>query len=250
MNKVYAQQARQILDILVGFKLSPILWNKISYKTKNSLSAGRCQTPALKLVYDNQKDIDVSPGRKVYNTTGYFTSMNLPFVLNHNHDDENSISNFLENSAEFNHHFTLGKLRDITKNPPTPFTTSTLQQTSSNNLRYSPKKTMEICQRLYEAGLITYMRTDSTTYSIDFIDKSKKKIEDKFGNDYIHNDIDSLAERKISSPKKNNSKKGTTKPEKITQEAHEAIRPTDVTMEKIDDSFSSKEKRMYNLNFL
>ena len=84
MNIIHAQQARQILDLIVGFKLSPILWQKISYKTKKSLSAGRCQTPALRLIYDNQKEIDVSPGRKVYNTTGYFTSKNLGFTLNFN----------------------------------------------------------------------------------------------------------------------------------------------------------------------
>lgn len=248
MNKVYAQQARQILDILVGFKLSPILWNKISYKTKNSLSAGRCQTPALKLVYENQKDIDVSPGRKVYNTTGYFTSMNLPFVLNHNHDNEDSMSEFLENSAEFNHNFTLGKERDVIKNPPTPFTTSTLQQTSSNNLRYSPKKTMEICQRLYEAGLITYMRTDSTTYSKEFIETSKDKIQNAYGEEYIHKDIDLLSERKCTSPKKNSKKKSTKKDESTAQEAHEAIRPTDIEREDINETDACDyDKRVYKL---
>ena len=121
--------------------------------------------------------------------------MNLPFVLNHNHDNEDSMSEFLENSAEFNHNFTLGKERDVSKNPPAPFTTSTLQQTSSNNLRYSPKKTMEICQRLYEAGLITYMRTDCTTYSKEFIETSKDKILNTYGEEYIHKDIDLLSER-------------------------------------------------------
>ena len=251
MNKVKAQQARQILDMIVGFKISPILWNKISYKTKTSLSAGRCQTPALKLVYDNQKDIDLSPGKKVYNTTGYFTSLHLPFILNYNHDNEESMSTFLEESADFNHIFTLGKDRDNTKNPPTPFTTSTLQQTSSNNFRYSPKKTMEICQRLYEAGLITYMRTDSTTYSKDFIESSKDAIKDKYGLEYINKQIDCLSERnggKATSPKKTSLKKGTTDKETTAQEAHEAIRPTDINVEDITDfAVDEFDKKLYKL---
>ena len=92
MDTVYAQQARQILDILVGFKISPVLWSKIS--TKTGLSAGRCQSPALRLIYENQKEIDSSPGTKNYVTTGYFTNKNLPFVLNHNHEDESSVEHF------------------------------------------------------------------------------------------------------------------------------------------------------------
>jgi len=248
MNKVKAQQARQILDIIVGFKISPILWNKISYKTKSSLSAGRCQTPALKLVYDNQKDIDNSPGKKVYNTTGYFTSLNLPFILNFNHENEDTMSTFLEDCPDFSHIFTLGKDRDVSKNPPTPFTTSTLQQTSSNNFRYSPKKTMEISQRLYEAGLITYMRTDSTTYSKDFIETAKEAIKNKYGNEHIHIDIDRHSERRVTSPKKKNLKKGTKEPESTAQEAHEAIRPTDISVEDIRDlDIGEFDKKLYSL---
>jgi len=87
MDLVNAQVGRQILDLLVGFKISPVLWENIS-RTKKGLSAGRCQTPAVRIIYENQKDIDNSPGSKTYNTTGYFTDKNLPFVLNHNHDDE------------------------------------------------------------------------------------------------------------------------------------------------------------------
>ena len=124
MDLVHAQQARQILDLLVGFKLSPILWEKVAQKTKAGLSAGRCQTPALRLIYENQKDIEASPGRKAYNTTGYFTKKALPFTLTQNHEDEESMSSFLEESVNHDHIYKCGKIRNTTKNPPKPFTTS------------------------------------------------------------------------------------------------------------------------------
>ena len=99
---VNAQQGRQILDLLVGYKISPVLWQNIS-RTKQGLSAGRCQTPAVRLIYDNQKDIDNSPGKKVYNTIGYFTDKNLPFTLNYNYDNEDKMVEFLEETTEYSH---------------------------------------------------------------------------------------------------------------------------------------------------
>ena len=101
MNLVNAQQGRQILDLIVGYKISPDLWQNIS--RKKGLSAGRCQTPALRLIYDNQKEIDESPGKLVYNTTGYFTSKNYPFILNYQYDNEEKMGEFLEESVEFKH---------------------------------------------------------------------------------------------------------------------------------------------------
>ena len=251
MNIIHAQQARQILDVLVGYKISPILWKNISRNSKDGLSAGRCQTPALRLVYDNQKDIDDSPGKKVYNTTGYFTKMNLAFSLNHNFEiisfntATNTMEQFLEESVNFDHIYSCSKPKQTTKNPPTPFTTSSLQQKASSELNISPKDTMSICQKLYEAGFITYMRTDSTTFCLEFIEKASSFIKDKYGDTYLHTDVNRLSERKVENPKKKSKKK--EEKENNAQEAHEAIRPTDVTMEKIDDSFSSKERRMYNL---
>jgi DNA topoisomerase-1 len=236
MNVVRAQQARQILDMLVGFKISPILWEKISYKTVRSLSAGRCQTPALRLVYDNQKEIDASPGRKVYKTTGYFTTLNIPFVLNFNHSSEDEMVEFLEETATHEHVYSCSKPRKVTKQPPQPFTTSTLQQAASNELKLSPKKTMDLCQKLYESGLITYMRTDSKTYSTEFVASAKKRVEDKFGADHVRDDLETLSERDKGDGAKNDN------PE--AQEAHEAIRPTDVTVERAPDG---PEARLYRL---
>ncbi len=243
MDLVHAAQARQILDLLVGFKISPILWQKISQKTKQGLSAGRCQTPALRLIYDNQKDIDASPGRKVYNTVGYFTKESLPFMLNFNHDGEDIMSTFLEESVNHDHVYSCSKPRSTTKNPPKPFTTSALQQTASNELRISPKDTMKACQKLYEEGLITYMRTDSTTYSKEFIGKASKFIDKTYGKDYVRADIDSLSERNDEKKKKKKGKKE----ESTAQEAHEAIRPTDITRLEADKSLGGRECRLYKL---
>ena len=249
MDMVNAQQSRQILDLIVGFKISPILWQHISRNSKSGLSAGRCQTPALRIVYDNQKDIDASPGKKVYNTTGYFTQMNLGFSLNHNFEiinfnsTTNTMETFLEESVNYDHIYSCSKPKQTTKNPPTPFTTSSLQQKASSELNISPKETMSICQKLYEGGFITYMRTDSTTYSIDFIKLASDFIKDKYGDTYVHEDVGRLSERKAEKPKKGKKKKE----ENSAQEAHEAIRPTDVKLEKIAESFTNKEQKMYYL---
>jgi DNA topoisomerase-1 len=249
MDVVHAQHARQILDVLVGYRISPILWQKISQNTASGLSAGRCQTPALRLIYDNQKEIDASPGRKVYNTTGYFTRKNLPFVLDYNHDDEENMAEFLENSSTHNHIYKCSDPRNISKKSPIPFTTSGLQQSASNELRISPKETMRLCQKLYEGGYITYMRTDSTTYSKVFLDSSKKFIEKTYGDTYVRDDLDALAERDSKVVvKKRGTKSGANETNAGgPQEAHEAIRPTDVTVVNVDEELGAREGKMYNL---
>lgn len=253
MDVIYAQQARQILDVIVGYKISPMLWTHISRNSKTGLSAGRCQTPALRLVYDNQKEIDESPGKKVYNTIGYFSQMNLGFSLNHSFEiigfntTTNTMEQFLEASVEHKHIYSCSVPKQTTKNPPTPFTTSLLQQKASSELNISPKETMSICQKLYESGFITYMRTDSATYSLEFIEKASDFIKDKYGDKYVHEEVTRLSERSVEKPKKKSKSKKTDEKETSAQEAHEAIRPTDVTCETIGETFSSKERRMYTL---
>ena len=240
MNTVWAQQARQVLDLLVGYTISPILWSNITKKTKSSLSAGRCQTPALRLVYDNQKDIDGAPGDKVYQTTGYFTNKNLPFQLTTQYSTETEMSDFLEETVNHTHLYNCGKQRKVTRQPPDPFTTSTLQQKASGELRFSPKQTMMVCQALYEAGYITYMRTDSKTYSTEFVDAVKKyaTIHPKYTK-YIHPEVERLTTRGETSKQ---SKKAET--DSNAQEAHEAIRPTDITKTEAKD-MDSQQQRMY-----
>ena len=249
MNIVNAQQARQILDVLVGFKVSPVLWKLVSQpKGKdNALSAGRCQTPALKLVYENQKEIDESTERKVYNTTGYFTNLNLPFELNKQIEDEDDMIDFLDKSADFSHIYTCSQPIKVLKQPPEPFTTSRLQQVASNELHYSPKETMRICQLLYEGGYITYMRTDSKTYSVEFMDSAKEYIRKTYDAQYIGQLLDGKCDDNIvKDAVKKRSKKKENKSE-FAQEAHEAIRPTNISLQNLPEEMDSKEKKMYKL---
>jgi len=171
MQIVYAQQARQILDLLVGFHISPVLWK--AFNKGNGLSAGRCQTPALRLVYDNQKEIDANPSVLVYDVVGYFTNKNIPFDLNREIEKEEETEEFLEAIVNIEHYLHINPVNKTTKTPPEPFSTSRLQQTASNELHYSPKETMTLCQKLYEAGYITYMRTDAKKYSEDFVNIQK-----------------------------------------------------------------------------
>jgi len=233
MDKVHAQHARQILDLLVGYTISPILWKNIP--RKKGLSAGRCQTPAVRLIYDNQKEINKSKGEKVYTTVGIFND--LDFKLNYDYRKEEEMVDFLEESVNHDHKFKCSKPKKTTKKQPQPFTTSTLQQKASNEFHYSPKQTMKLAQKLYEKGYITYMRTDSKAYSKEFVEKAKEYITEKFSEKHILNTIDDL----IVENKQKAKKKGDN-----AQEAHEAIRPTDVNRTKIESDFP-REKKLYYL---
>ena len=251
MDIVHAQQARQILDILVGFKVSPMLWKFITKPKgkEHSLSAGRCQTPALRLIYDNDNDINKSEERKVYNTTGYFTNSIIAFDLSPQgkHESEDEITDFLDGSADFSHIYNCSQPVKVYKKPPEPFTTSRIQQVASNELHYAPKETMRICQLLYEGGFITYMRTDSKTYSAEFLDTVKEYIVRTYaqGEKYIGENIDSMATGAVKEPDKKKNAKKTEKPP--PQEAHEAIRPTNISLCELPENMDSKERRMYKL---
>ena len=278
LELVYAQQARQILDLIVGFTITPLLWKYIVSNSKNALSAGRCQTPALRLVYDNYKEIQESPGKMTFNSCGYFTSNNIQFTLNKNFDSHDTIKDFLEQSKTHKHSLTKAKERELIKNPPSPFTTSGLQQAANNVMHISPKDTMALAQKLYEGGYITYMRTDSKVYSDEFIEEGKNYISEKYRREYIHPEINKLIQNKDkdetlgeaddeaeAQPKtkaKKTKAKAKAKKEKSeasnnnndnnnnAQEAHEAIRPTHINLEAIPDSeetFSAKHKKLYKL---
>ena len=242
MDLVHAQQARQILDILVGFKVTPMLWKFINKNKDNSLSAGRCQTPALKLIYDNEQDIKMAEERKVYNVTGIFTNSNIVFDLSpqNKYETEDTITDFLDGSAEFPHIYTCSKPVKTVKKQPEPFTTSSLQQMASNELHYAPKETMRICQALYEAGYITYMRTDSKTYSKEFIDSVKNYIVRNYDAKYINENWDTG----LAKEEKNKKEK---EKDTLRQEAHEAIRPTNISLFELLETVDSKERRMYKL---
>lgn len=256
MNKVNAQKARQVLDLLVGFTISPILWRHISSFNKSSLSAGRCQTPALRLVYDNQMEINASPGKECYDVTGYFFGKkNIPYKLTKTLENKESTQQFLKDSINHKHFMKNESEYETTQKSPTPFTTSALQQKANNVLHYSPKDTMRICQNLYEAGYITYMRTDSKVFSEEFLKTVEPFIHEKYGENYIKTDLMSLSQRSETSTKRKSTKKKDTKTSKKkddtnAQEAHEAIRPTKITTIAISPNsgkISNKEVRMYNL---
>ena len=249
MDLVHAQQARQILDILVGFKVTPMLWKFINKNKDNSLSAGRCQTPALKLIYDNEQDIKMAEERKVYNVTGIFTNSNIVFDLSpqNKYETEDDVTDFLDGSAEFPHIYTCSKPVKTVKKQPEPFTTSSLQQTASNELHYAPKETMRICQALYESGYITYMRTDSKTYSKDFIDSAKNYIVRNYDAKYINENIECLISGAVKEEKKCKKNEKPLTQVTIRQDAHEAIRPTNISLFELPETIDSKERRMYKL---
>lgn len=228
MNIVHAQQSRQILDLLVGFSVTPMLWKYISKKLDTGLSAGRCQTPALRLVYDNYlENKTISDGSKTFNISGYFTNMNLLFKLNKNIDNELKVNVFLEETVDFKHTYSCSSPKKVTKPPPKPFTTSTLQQMASNELHYSPKETMNYCQELYENGYITYMRTDCETYSQEFVKEANQYIIKNYSENYIN---------KTPLTTDQNS-------------PHEAIRPTDICIKVVDEGtkINKKSAKLYQL---
>jgi DNA topoisomerase-1 len=238
MKKVNSQLARQVLDLIVGFSISPILWKQFfhSIGKNNGLSAGRCQTPALRLVYENKVEIDNEPGDMIFETTGIFTEKNLEFKLNKQIKDKEEMETFLNDSVNYNH--LIKKSADPikkTRNAPLPFSTSSLQQRASNELHYSPKRTMQLAQKLYEAGHITYMRTDNKKYSKDFIKETQNYIKKtwKCNNDYLRTNYNSIVIGKSKT-------KDTT-----AQEAHEAIRPTRITSRDVDMPVG--EKKLYKL---
>ena len=246
LDLVYAQQGRQILDLIVGFTITPLLWKHIVSNSKNALSAGRCQTPALRLVYDNYKEIKESPGKLSFNSIGYFTSKNIQFTLNTNHETHDCIKDFLEQSKQYKHMLTKAKERETIKNQPIPFTTSGLQQAANNCMHISPKETMELAQKLYEGGYITYMRTDCKVYSKEFIEESKLYISEKYKPEYINPEINKLIQTKDATKDATNVKIAS---ENNAQEAHEAIRPTSICLESVDneETFSAKHRKLYKL---
>lgn len=236
MEMVNAQLGRQVLDRIVGFTMSPLLWKKFYHgKGKESLSAGRCQTPALRLVYENYKEIEDNPGQHMYETIGNFTDKSLPFKLNKEFIDKEKMEEFLEESVNFDHTIQpVEKERISVRQPPQPFSTSSLQQKASNELHFSPKQTMQLAQKLYEGGYITYMRTDNKKYSKGFIKTALPYIKKTYNidDDYVNENLEQITI-------------GEAKKKEGAQEAHEAIRPTKLEM--IDVALGIGEKKLYKL---
>ena len=224
LNLVDAQQARRVLDRLVGFELSPVLWRKI----RRGLSAGRVQSVALRLIVDREKEIIAFKSTPYYKVEGIFEAqgVKLKGVLDRKFSSLEQAREFLEQSIGANYSVADIERKDAVRHPAPPFTTSTLQQEASRKLRMSVSATMRLAQGLYERGLITYMRTDSTNLSSLALGTSKEFIVNNFGAEYSH-------------PRQFHTKA------KGAQEAHEAIRPTYISNTDIDGT--PQEKKLYNL---
>ena len=228
MNLVNAQQARRVLDRLVGFELSPILWRKIQPK----LSAGRVQSVALRLVVEREKEIMAFDKEQFYKVEGTFhpegfpASTKVKAALETKFSTIDDAHKFLEDCIGANFQITDVEKKEAVRNPAAPFTTSTLQQEAARKLHFPVNVTMRVAQALYERGLITYMRTDSTNLSGLAIGTAKKYITETFGAEYHKT-------RQFRTHSKG------------AQEAHEAIRPTFI--ENVDIEGTLQEKKLYNL---
>jgi len=214
-NLVNAQQARRILDRIVGFEMSPVLWKKV----KPGLSAGRVQSVAVRLIVEREKEIREFKPVPSYKVEGVFTNLEKQEIsakLKKDFTKEQDAENFLNQVQNIDFKVLNVDVKPAQRSASAPFTTSTLQQEASNRLGYGVTTTMRVAQRLYEEGYITYMRTDSVNLSQEAINAAKSQILKEFGEEY-------------SQPRNYVTKSASA------QEAHEAIRPTDFGVKSIDD---------------
>ena len=224
-NLVDAQQARRVLDRLVGYELSPILWRKV----QGGLSAGRVQSVTLRLVVEREREIENFVPKETFKVQANFTTAEgsaFSTELSKTFSSEQEALDFLNLNIEAQFHIDSIEKKPATKAPAAPFTTSTLQQEASRKLGFSVSRTMQNAQRLYEAGLITYMRTDSVNLSKQALGQAASVIESNYGKQYVR------------------THQYVTK-KKGAQEAHEAIRPTDLT--RMEANVEYDQKRLYDL---
>ena len=226
MNLVDAQQARRVLDRLVGYEISPILWSKI----KPALSAGRVQSVAVRLIVEREEEIKRFESKPYFRVTAQFHPVDsnkiLSAELNHHFATDSEAEAFLNSLVGANFKISKIETKPARRTPAPPFTTSTLQQEASRKLGFSVARTMQVAQQLYESGFITYMRTDSVNLSDLALSMAKKEITSLYGADY-------LKTRRYQTHTKG------------AQEAHEAIRPTDLSAQTVNAE--SAQRRLYEL---
>ena len=224
-NLVNAQQARRVLDRLVGFELSPLLWKKI----KRGLSAGRVQSVAVRLIVERENEINKFESSSSFKIISSFKTENgeiFSCELNQKFDNIENVREFLTNSSNFQHVLNKIEKKPSKRSPQAAFTTSTLQQEASRKLSFSVNRTMSVAQKLYEQGLITYMRTDSTNLSKTAVDSIKDLVINSYGSSFF-------------------KKRTYLTKTKGAQEAHEAIRPTDFNLINIDND--NDQNKLYRL---
>lgn len=242
MDRVHTQQCRALLDLLIGFTMSPLLWKHVA----PSLSAGRCQTPAVRLVVEREKSIEVFTSESSWRISGQWQHSNgleFPGTMTDELTDEESAANYLENI-----HTTLEAIiQQTTVKPwmdraPEPLITSTLQQQASALYHSNPKNTMRIAQRLYEAGHITYMRTDKAVLSEEARTSAQEWVRQAYGEAYVG----SVESQKKKKGKKEDEVKAQAAAK--AQEAHEAIRPTHMEYTQLEgDDWTPLDKKVYRL---
>ena len=223
MKLVNSQQARQMLDVIIGYKISPLLWKYAYHSKDNTLSAGRCQTPALRLIYDNYIRIKGEKMEKTFKTIGNFIDMD--FALNKNFDSYEQTENFIDKSRDFHHKTTISHPKKSERSQPKPYNTAKLLQEVTHLMNLSPKGVMDLCQILYQDGHITYMRTESKKYSLDFIEKARNYVISQYGDKFIGN---------LHDLENTNSK-----------DPHEAIRVTNLKTIKVEKD--PKLNRLYQI---
>lgn len=258
MKLVDAQQARRILDRLVGYKLSPVLWQKLS---KRWLSAGRVQSVAVRLIVEREREIQKFGKEEYWTIEGIFTPPNDPNEIHTNLVSKDGVKYESTLSFDlFDGKYTTAKTsiateqqaqaivadiqspltisavdkKEVKRTPSAPFTTSTMQQEAGRKLYFSAKKTMQLAQKLYEEGLISYHRTDSVNLSEKFVEESRAYIEQEYGQTYV-----------AAEPRKFHTKS------KVAQEAHEAIRPTSITLKadalEVQGDLNKDHVRLYDI---
>ena len=237
MNMVRAQQARQVLDLLVGFSISPLLWKYVFKNNQNALSAGRCQTPALRLVYENEQEAKnkAETCKQKHRIQACFFPQNLMFELQKEFETETEVCDFLSLSTTHPHKFTVYPQKVSERMPPQPFNTSALLQQANNLLHIGAKETMACCQTLYQLGHITYMRTENRKYSPIFIETATKYISEKWSDKHVHpNLMEKNGNTDVANP-------------------HEAIRATNIGMRNlvlIGDKNTGSIERVYKMIWL
>ncbi len=245
MNKFNAQQARTMLDMLIGFTLSPCLWRGVGFKP--GLSAGRCQTPALRIIYDRDREIEAHSASNTWRIAAVsedcIEDSTLAWQANGDYPSDTAAFDVLKQlSAEPRTITVTGRQERIAvSKPPTPFITSSLQQEASSRLGMKPKDTMRAAQTLYEGGHITYMRTDNAILSQEAIEAASTVVRERFGEEFL-----APATTPAEGAKKKVTKKKAAADKPEAQAAHEGIRPTHMEVTELADA-TAAEKRLYEL---
>jgi len=237
MNRVHAQQSRAMLDMMLGFTLSPLLWRYIA----PALSAGRCQTPALRLVVEREEQIRTFTATSSWHLRGTWAMSSFTFEADMEDDleDEESAINYMDAIHQTSHGTIISnQMKQWSESAPLPLITSTLQQQASAMFSMNPKQTMSIAQKLYEGGHITYMRTDHAVLSEEAKTDAILWVKENYGEAFV---------QKVAKKAKVAQVAQEAQDAKVAQEAHEAIRPTHMEVVEMTDNWTAYDKKVYHL---